>query len=84
MLWYRGTTKIPAKEALVKSETDSQNNHSMDSEARKQRTHLRTWSQIGRLAQEALDAFDAGKPRDARERMKAIYGLASNADQAEK
>jgi hypothetical protein len=58
------------------------NASSIDKVDRNHRKLTRTWSQIARLAQEALDAFDAGKPKDARERMKAICGLALNADES--
>ena len=67
----------------MKSKTDSQIIRSVETvKQRKQTKQKRIWSQIAKLAREALDAFDAGKPKDARERMKAIYGLAVNADEA--
>ena len=73
--------KIAPREGIVKSKTDSQIIRSVETvKQRKQTKQKRIWSQIAKLAREALDAFDAGKPKDARERMKAIYGLAVNAD----
>jgi phage shock protein A len=45
-----------------------------------QMRHARTWSQIARLAGEALAALEGGKPKDARDLLTAIRGVALNAD----
>jgi hypothetical protein len=63
------------------SQVDNRDSHSKDNQEQRRRKENRTWSGIAKLAEEALAAFDAGKPKDARERMKAIYGMAMNADQ---
>lgn len=45
-----------------------------------QMKQVRTWAQVARLSGEALAAFDAGKPKDARAILVAIRGVALNAD----
>lgn len=45
-----------------------------------QMRYTRTWSQIARLAGEALAALEAGKAKDARDLLTAIRGVALNAD----
>ncbi len=40
----------------------------------------RTWTQVARLAGEALAALDAGKVKDTRGILLAIRGVALNAD----
>lgn len=45
-----------------------------------QMRHVRTWSQVARLAGEALAALEAGKNKDARDLLTAIRGVALNAD----
>jgi hypothetical protein len=42
--------------------------------------HVRTWSQVARLAGEALTALEAGKTKDARDLLTTIRGVALNAD----
>ncbi len=45
-----------------------------------QMRQARTWSQVARLAGEALAALEAGKNKDARDLLTAIRGVALNAD----